>query len=149
MYNVYLAGAMSGRNLDEVLREREQAKKLLREQGLTFYDPASDEDLNEVSKKGWINNNFNKSRMEWYVKKDLKAVSQCDCVLNITGDLMSDGCAWEMAFAVYARQLPVYIVAPLRKSRKKMGFTNILVDGIFNTVEEAVCHISNKVLENH
>ena len=148
MYDVYLAGAMSGRKLEDVLIERSIAKALLDKVGLTYYDPAADEDLNTVSTDGSINKSFDKKRMEWYVKKDLKAVSSSQCVLNLTGDIMSDGCAWEMAFAVYHRQIPVYLIAPQRILGIKMGFTNILVDGMFTTIEEAIQFlISKKVSE--
>jgi len=144
-YDVYLAGAMTGRKVSEVLKERYIAHGLLRKAGLTFYCPAADEELEGFKPGHIISTAYNKEKMDWYVKKDLGAVAASRSVLNINGDRMSDGAAWEMAFAVYHRQIPVYIVAPERSVGLKMGFTNILVDGIFPTVEEAVKALKEKL----
>lgn len=137
-YDVYVAGAMTGRKVSEVLKERYYAHGLLRKAGLTFYCPAADEELEGYKPDHVISTAYNKSKMVWYVKKDLAAVAASRSVLNLNGDRMSDGAAWEMAFAIYHRQIPVYIVAPERATGLKMGFTNILVDGIFTNAEEAV-----------
>jgi nucleoside 2-deoxyribosyltransferase len=137
-YDVYLAGAMTGRKISEVLKERYKAHGLLRKAGLTFYCPAADEELEGYKPSHIISTAYDKRKMDWFVKKDLAAVAASRSVLNLNGDRISDGAAWEMAFAVYHRQIPVYIVAPERSIGLKMGFTNILVDGIFTTQEEAI-----------
>src|SRR5450755_3519108 len=128
MYDVYIAGAMTHRKIGSVLLERAETKALLSAYGLTYYDPAENEglekheDMNDI-----ISNAFDRPRMEAFVKKDLQAVSQSRSVLNISGDLQSDGTLWEMAFAVFHRFIPVHLVAPQRVSQAKMSFTNILV----------------------
>src|ERR1700719_1010764 len=128
-WDIYLAGSMTGRKIKEVLKERQEAKILLQQAGLTWHDPSDDENLDNLDPESTISNAFDLPRMEHFVKKDLNAVSQCGCVLNITGDMASEGSLWEMAYAVYHRQIPVYIVAPARKAQAKMTFTNVLVDG--------------------
>lgn len=138
MFDVYLAGSMTGRKVKEVLEERRRAKNLLSANGLSYYDPAENEGLENMDGESVISNSFNKARMLVYVKKDLAMVADSRCVLNITGDLASEGSCWEMAYATFYRQIPVHIVAEMRISGEKMTFTNILVDGIHSSLTDAV-----------
>lgn len=138
IYDVYIAGSMTGRKVRDVLFERAEAKALLSVYGLTYYDPAQDEGLEAMDPEAIISNAYDLEKMRTYVKKDLNAVAQSRAVLNISGDLPSEGSSWEMAFAVYSRQIPVFLVAPKRWSGQKMTFTNILVDGIYFSLTDAV-----------
>lgn len=147
-YDVYIAGSMTGRKVGDVLAEREQAKALLSAYGLTFYCPADDEGLEGLSEATIISNAFDRPRMQRYVTKDLGAVSRSRSVLHLNGDMSSDGCSWEIAFAVFHRFIPVFLVAPQRVSGEKMGFTNILVDGLYNNLQEAVFALNEKLKEN-
>lgn len=146
-YDVYLAGAMTGRTIKEVLKERQTAKRLLSLAGLTYYDPSHDEGLERQSPNKLISNAFDKRRMKHFVSKDLAAVAQSKYVLNLTGDLPSDGTNWEMAYAIWYRHIPVHIVAPKRHSGFKMSFTNILVDGVHQNLVSAIKAIQ-KLKEN-
>lgn len=137
-YDVYLAGAMTGRKVSDVLKERAEAIQALKAAGLTVYDPAADEELENHDPNSIISTSLDKPQMEWFVKKDLAAVANSRSILNINGDKISDGAIWEMAYAVYHRQIPVFLVAPGRQSERIMGFTNILVDEIHYDVQEAV-----------
>lgn len=147
-YDVYLAGSMTGRKIGSVLLERAEAKALLSAYGLTYYDPADGEgleehdDMNDV-----ISNAFDFPKMKSFVTKDLAAVSQSRALLNINGDMSSEGALWEMAFAVYHRFIPVLLVAPQRVAQAKMTFTNILVDGLYETLQEAVFALNEKLKE--
>lgn len=145
--DVYLAGSMTGRKVREVLLERAEAKAILSSYGLTWYDPAGDEGLEKLNPESIISNAFDLDRMTYFVKKDLAAVAECRSVLNITGDMPSEGSTWEMAYAVFYRQIPVILVAPQRVQRAKMSFTNVLVDGLYNTLGEAVEVLSKKLKE--
>jgi hypothetical protein len=146
-WDVYIAGSMTNRPVREVLMERAEAKALLACFDLTYYDPAADELLELMDPEAIISNAFDKYRMARFVSKDLNAVSQCRAILNITGDLPSEGSDWEMAFAVYHRQIPVHLVAPLRVSGEKMSFTNILVDGLHNSLAEAIIAVDKALKE--
>lgn len=146
-YAVYLAGAMTGRKVRDVLRERDEAKKLLLAYGLSWYDPADDEGLETLDQDSIISNAFDKPKMKAFVSKDLAAVASSACVLNINGDMASEGALWEAAFAVFHRFIPVYLVAPLRVDGEKMTFTNILVDGLYNNVNEAIFALNEKLKE--
>jgi hypothetical protein len=146
-FDIYLAGSMTGRSVGDVLNERAKAKELLKAASLTWYDPADNEGLDKLDKSAIISNAFDKPKMKAFVSKDLNAVSRCRAVLNITGDLPSEGSTWEMAYATFYRLIPVVLVAPERLKGSKMTFTNILVEGMFNTLEEAICHISTALSE--
>lgn len=146
-YDVYLAGAMTGRKVKDVLFERAEAKALMSAYNLTWYDPADNEGLEDKDGEVLISNAFDEPRMKKYVSKDLAAVAQSKAVLNITGDLASDGTSWEMGFATFHRFIPVHLVAPQRFSGAKMSFTNILVDGIHETLGEAVFVLNEKLKE--
>jgi hypothetical protein len=138
MFDVYLAGSMTGRKIKDVLQERANAHYILKAYGLTYYDPASDEGLENLDPNTVICNAFDRPQMEKFVKKDLAAIAQCKALLNITGDLPSEGTDWEMAYATFYRIIPIVLVAPKRHSGARMSFTNILVNGCFETLEEAV-----------
>lgn len=147
MKDVYIAGAMTGRKVCEVLLERAEAKALLTAYGLTYYDPAEDENLEALPIDSIISNAFDVVKMSSFVSKDLAAVSSCRSVLNITGDIQSDGSSWEMAYAVYYRMIPVHLIAPLRVSGSKMSFTNILVDGLHKSLPDAIVAIDKALKE--
>lgn len=149
MFDVYIAGAMTGRSIWEVNAERAVAQALLCSMGLTFYDPSDDEGLELKDPDSLITNAFDQTKMKEYVSKDLAAVSNCRAVLNITGDLASDGTNWEMAYAVWQRRIPVHIVAPERLKGAKMSFTNILVDGIHSELYYACEAIRKKLQEEN
>lgn len=146
-FDVYIAGSMTGRKVRDVLLERAEAKALLACFYLTYYDPAADEMLELMDPDSVISNAYDASRMAKFVSKDLNAVAHCRAVLNITGDLASEGSDWEMAYAVYHRQLPVHLVAPKRLSGAKMSFTNILVDGLHNTLADAIIAVDRTLKE--
>lgn len=146
-YDVYIAGSMTGRKVCTVLMERWIACAILEKNDLTYYNPANNEGLEKMKNNSLISNAFDKKRMVQFVKKDLNAVSQCKAVLNISGDLPSEGSTWEMAYAVYHRQIPVHIFAPERKKGAKMTFTNILVDGIHDSLYAAIRAIKKDIKE--
>lgn len=147
--DVYIAGSMTGRKIGSVLLERAETKALLSAYGLTYYDPAENEglelheDMNDI-----ISNAFDLPKMTEFVKKDLNAVAHSRAVLNINGDLASEGALWEQAFATYHRFIPVVIVAPLRCTGEKMTFTNVLVTKMVPTLQEAVFYISELLKRN-
>jgi Domain of unknown function (DUF4406) len=146
MFDVYIAGGMTGRRVGQVLLERATAKAMMKLAGLTWYDPAEDEGLEKFDDGHVITTAFNFFTMKSYASKDFKALTQCRSVLNLTGDIQSDGAGWEMAYAVWQRQIPVVMVAPKRHSGELMGFTNIMVDKICPTLPEAIKEISNALL---
>lgn len=147
-WDVYIAGSMTGRQISYVLQERYFVRDLLTLYGLTYYDPAESEGLERCNPFTLISNSYNKKRMKKYVSKDLKAVSECRSILNITGDLPSEGSNWEMAYAVWYRHIPVHLVAPLRVKGSKMTFTNILVDGLHKDLMSAIKAIKRDIKEN-
>lgn len=143
-YQVYIAGAMGGRRVSEVLAERRWARAWLNVKGLSFYDPAQDEGLDKLHPNCIISLKYSKAKMKRFVNKDLAAVAESKYVLNLTGDRISDGTAWEMAYATFYRLLPVYCVAPKRANGELMGFTNILSTHLFDTIKAAVCAIAKE-----
>ena len=147
-YDVYIAGSMTGRKIQDILFERAETKALLSAYGLSWYDPAEGEGLEEQDSNAVVSNAFDFPKMESFVKKDLAAVAASRSVLNINGDMSSEGALWEMAFATYYRFIPVFLVAPLRVSGAKMTFTNVLATAMYGTLQEAVFALNEKLKES-
>lgn len=140
-FDIYLAGAMGGRTVHDVWNERCIARICCEKLGLTYYDPAEDEGVYKWPKNQIISTEYSRAKMQKFVSKDLTNVSECRAVLNLTGDRLSDGTAWEMAYAAFYRHIPVYVVSPRRKSGELMGFTNILADKLFKDTYSALKYI--------
>lgn len=137
-YNVYIAGAMHGRLGREVLEERSKAKLQCKLNGLTYYDPAEDEDINPNK---IIDLKPNLRRMSWFVDKDDDHVDQSKYLLVLTGDKSSSGTGWEMGRMFYLNKRPIFIVAPKMYHRLLTNFTTVKVNKIFETVEQATKYI--------
>jgi len=132
---VYLAGKMQGRSGLEVIEERARASNACRVYGVEYFDPAENEDVPTDGSLIDLKTDF--VTMKNYVAKDFAAVTTCDVLLVLTGDIPSDGTLWEMGWA-HSRNIPVVLVAPKRCSGELMSFSSILADAMFPTVEEAV-----------
>lgn len=138
MHDVYIGGAMGGRLVSEVLAERMAAKTLLREAGLSYYDPAEDEGLQAMPIHSRISLNYTLAKMEQFVKKDDFNVDHSRIFLNLTGDMKSDGTSWEMGRAFYLNRSPIIMVSPLRAEKQLIQFSNIKALYLARTVAEAV-----------
>ena len=138
--HVYLSGKMGNRTGKDVLQERKEAVALCHDNNIYPVDPASTEFIEDSDKLIDLSMDF--VTMKNFVAKDLHSMLMCDVVLVLTGDTPSDGTWWEMGVAK-AEGIPVIMVCPKRVSGGLMGFSNILVDAMFSTVEEAVEFISN------
>jgi nucleoside 2-deoxyribosyltransferase len=132
---VYLAGKMGGRDGHEVLHERIRAAKACDDAGIEYIDPARGENIDPTRK---VDLDMGYLTMKAFVAKDEFAIRSCDALLVLTGDTPSEGTGWEMGLAHFALHIPIVMVSPLRVKGKLMGFSNIKVDAIFETVEEAV-----------
>jgi nucleoside 2-deoxyribosyltransferase len=133
-YDVYLAGSMHGRLGKECLEERSKAKLACKVNGLTYYDPAEDEDVppNKI-----IDLKPNLRRMRWYVSKDDYNIDRCRAVLVLTGDISSSGTMWEMGRMYYKCNRPVYIISPKMYHHTLTNFTTVKATKIFENVEQA------------
>lgn len=142
-YDVYIAGAMHGRTVGEVLDERASAKALCEVYGLTYYDPAADEGLDQLSRSHVIDLTPDLERMEFYVQKDDSHVDLCRMMLVLTGDISTSGTAWEMGRMHYRNRRSIVIVAPKMFKRKLVNFTTVKADWIRPTQEEAISLLSD------
>lgn len=124
-----------GRLGSEVLEERWNATQLLEEADIEVYDPAANE---HVDASQIIDSSASYLTMKAYVAKDEFAIRNSHVLLVLTGDLSSEGTAWEMGLAHFGMGIPVILVAPKRAAGQLMGFSNIKCDALFATVEEAV-----------
>lgn len=145
-YAVYLAGAMHGRTVKEVLQERQTAVALCEMYGLSVYNPAGDEGLEDLTPNSKIDIKPNLTRMEWYVEKDDSHLDQCRTLLVLTGDISSSGTAWEMARMYYKHNRKIILVAPKMAKQKLVNFTTVKADFIRPTQEEAISLIA-EILE--
>jgi len=141
-FDVYIAGSMHGRLGKEVLAERAAAKLICKLHGLTYYDPAEDENVppNKI-----IDLRPNLRKMKWFVSKDDYHVDRSRCLLVLTGDASSSGTSWEMGRMFYRCRRPIVIVAPKMYHRLLVNFTTIKATKICETVEEAVRWIKRKL----
>ncbi len=146
-FDIYIAGAMGGRTVGAVLSERKEAAMYCREFGLTFYDPAADENLDRCDPGALISTTYTLALMEKYVKKDDKNLDLCRYLVNLTGDSRSDGSSWEMGRAYYRNHTPIILVAPLRAEGQLMQFSNLKAMYIARTIKEAIRQV--KILKEN
>jgi nucleoside 2-deoxyribosyltransferase len=144
-YDVYIAGAMHGRSVGEVLAERSRAKYFCKLNGLVYYDPSEDEHLDGLSPDTTIDSKPNIQRMQWYVEKDERAIDKCAMLLVLTGDKSSSGTAWEMGRMHFLNKRPVVVIAPKMVAGKLTNFTTIKATKIFSTQEAAIKWIANEI----
>lgn len=138
MFDIYVAGSMTGRKISEVLKERQKARELLELNGLTYYDPAVSEGLELLSQNSVISNAFDASSMDFFIKKDFEAVHNSRCLLNLTGDLSSDGTGWEMAEMKRVLKRPVIVIGTNMFSGLRMNFTARCVDRVCPDIHSAI-----------
>lgn len=131
---VYLAGKMGGRSGRDVLNERARAVAACKANDIVAVDPARNENIDP---KKTVDLRMDYLTMKAFVAKDEFAIRNVDALLVLTGDTPSEGTGWEMGLAHFALHIPVIMVSPKRAAGELMGFSNIKVDAIFETVEEA------------
>lgn len=131
---VYLAGKMGGRLGAEVLAERARARTACAVNEIAYIDPAEGENIEQHKT---IDLKLDYITMKSFVAKDEYAIRSCDALLVLTGDTPSEGTGWEMGLAHFELHIPIVMVAPKRCRGELMGFSNIKVDAMFSTVEEA------------
>ncbi len=137
-YDVYIAGAMHGREVGTVLAERRRASEYLKQYELSFYDPAADEGLEGLEDTTIIDAKPNEQLMRHYVKKDDRHVDQSRYLLVLTGDLSTSGTAWEMGRHFYRNGRPIVLVSPKRFNGRLVNFTSIKAYKICESLPEAV-----------
>lgn len=137
-YDVYLAGAMHGRTVQEVIEERSLARYLCEANGITYYDPASDEGLDQMHPSQIIDLKPDLLTMEGYVKKDDAFVDQCRVLLVLTGDRASSGTLWEAGRMFYKNKRPIYLVAPKMAQGSLTNFTTVKATKIFESIGQAI-----------
>lgn len=137
-YDAYLAGAMHGRLGRDVLAEREKAKTICKQLGLSYYDPAGDENVKPhliIDAKPSMN------KMREFVKKDFKHLDNCKAIVVLTGDKASSGSMWEAARMYFKWKRPVILVAPRMHDRQLVNFSTVLATKICATQLQAFRYI--------
>lgn len=138
---VYLSGKMGGLSVREIVEKRLEAQTICVDLGLEYFDPAEREGLYDMDHSKTIDLGVSVNTMTDFVREDEKGLASCSVCLVLTGDTPSDGAWWEMAKAYYELKIPVVMVAPKRKRREIVGFSNIKVPHIFSTIEGALVFI--------
>lgn len=131
---VYLAGKMGGRMGHDVLAERARAVAACKANYIEPIDPARNENIDPDKP---VDLRMDYLTMKAFVAKDEFAIRNVDVLLVLTGDTPSEGTGWEMGLAHFELRIPIVMVSPKRAAGQLMGFSNIKVDAIFATVEEA------------
>lgn len=141
---VYLAGKMGGRLGKDVLDERARAITACETNDIVAIDPARNEYIDPVKP---VDLRMDYLTMKAFVAKDEYAIRCVDVLLVLTGDTPSEGTGWEMGLAHFGLHIPIVMVSPKRAAGDLMGFSNIKVDALFSTVEEAAEFIAENYVE--
>lgn len=141
-FDAYLAGAMHGRLGKDVLQERQNAKLLCKQLGVTYYDPAEDEN---IKPHAIIDAKPNMRLMRHFVKKDFKNLDRCKSVLVLTGDKSSSGTAWEIARMHFKWRRPVVLIAPRMYDGELVNFSTVLATKICGTPKQAIRYLRKKL----
>lgn len=140
MSTVYLGGKLGDRTYEECIAERNKAKKLLEEHGITVIDPLRGKEylvgktISRYEKPGGM-------EISEIIVRDKYNLKRSDLLLILTGDEVSDGTWLEFGYAKYKLDLPVVMVAPTRVGQH--GWSNYEADYIARSLEEAVNWIAN------
>ncbi len=143
-FDIYLAGAMHGRRVCDVLTERQVAKDYCDAYKLSYYDPAGDEGLDKLPPESLITSAPTREVMEHYVKKDDANLDRCRVLLVLTGDINSSGTAWEMARHYYKNKRPIFLVSPMHYIEQIVNFTSIKATFIHSSIPVAVVAIAQQ-----
>jgi hypothetical protein len=141
-YNCYLAGAMHKRLGRDVLAEREHAKVICKQLGLTYYDPAEDE---LIKPHLVIDAKPNIRLMRRYVAKDFKNLDKCSAIVVLTGDNSSSGTLWEAARMHFIHGRPIILVAPRMYDRQLTNFSTVLATKICATQLSAFRYLKRRL----
>lgn len=148
-FRVYLGGCMAGRRSEEVQAERAKAIKELAKAKIFGVDPAAAEKkLLDLQKNKKLNIAYSEKIMKAFVIQDKWLIRHSDALLVLTGDRPSDGTWREMC---YAEQIgiPVIMIAPQRKAKELVGWSNILVPHIVKNLKEAVTLIKRRWVKEY
>lgn len=135
MPTVYLAGRMEGRTYDECIAERNKAKRLLEEHGITVLDPLrgkeylSGKKITREEKPGGMS-------IAEIIARDKYDMKRSDLLLILTGDDTSDGTWLEFGYAKYKLDIPVVMIAPSRVG--KHGWSNYEATYIAKDLDYAI-----------
>ena len=142
-FDVYVALAMHGRKVGDILVQTFLAKAFCKKYGLSAYFPSEDEGLDKLDRDSLIDSKPDLDKMKWYVSKDDKNLDKCQTLLVLTGDNSSSGTGWEQGRMFYKHKRPIILVAPRMFYGKLTNFTTIKSSYIRPTIEEAVHCIAN------
>lgn len=142
VYDCYLAGAMHKRLGRDVLAEREKAKSICKQLGITYYDPSEDELINPHLV---IDAKPNIKLMKHYVKKDFRNLDKCRSIVVLTGDTASSGSMWEAARMYFKWHRPLVLVAPRMYDRQLTNFSTVLATKICATQLSAFRYLKRRL----
>jgi len=142
LYDCYLAGAMHKRLGRDVLAERDNAKIICKQLGLTYYDPAEDE---LIKSNSIIDGKPDIRLMRLFVKKDFKNLDKCKSIVVLTGDRSSAGTAWEMGRMYFKHRRPIVLVAPSMYDRQLTNFSTVLATKVCATQLAAFRYLKRRL----
>lgn len=134
-FDLYLSFSMHGRLGRDVIEQADEAKKLCKIYGVTYYCPCDDEiiDPNKI-----IDTVPNMRRMQWFVTKDDTKIDVCRNLLLLTGDKSSSGTLWESGRMRYLNRRHIMLVAPKMYRKQLANFSTVKAKKIFDDVESAI-----------
>jgi len=107
MPTVYLAQPMGGRMWSEVWREAHEAKFVLKKHKLDSWSPSLKE-AGLCPPHSTISTT--KQNLKKFWRQDLTYLHECDALLSLRGDLVSEGVGLEIGIAKYVVGIPVVVI---------------------------------------
>lgn len=135
LWDVYLAGGITGRKQKAIMQERFRARMNCVRFGLSYYDPAQREVLG-VKKK--VDTRPSHNSISKYVKRDNWAVDRCRSLVNLTGDIPTIGGGWEMARMLFINKRPTIAVG------RKPSFTSVILK-TFSSQKQAFKYLKKEL----
>jgi len=130
----YVSGSLGGRKVSDIVQERRDIVRPLRQAGWEVYDPFE----NERAQRGvLVPNDLSLSTLKKYVSKDDRQVRKADVLIVTTGDQASDG-TWDEKCTAWHQGSIVILIAPLRKASKLVGFANVKAHYLASSSRDAV-----------
>jgi nucleoside 2-deoxyribosyltransferase len=132
---IYLSGALAGRVVKEVKKERSSAIKLLSKAGIEVIDPAVFEKQDQARK---FSMNISLDFIRKLVSMEKFAIDHCDALVILTGDIISSGTWLEFGYAKYHCKIPVILISKKHYRKTFVSWSNVEADIVVENVPQAV-----------
>lgn len=137
MLKVYCARGMTGRIMEEVVKEAKVQRRILQHHGIQVLDPVLEEGV-KPKKKKLISSYY---KMVKYWKRDKQMIRESDIIFDMTPWLKSEGVSHELGYARYFLWKPIIRVYwdGEKPSMSSIAYfeDDLIVDSLKEAIEES------------